>query len=121
MGQSTRGGGNPRQLSATAGTLVFLFRVALQLNEAAERLRNVLTSRILGFCAAEATGATISTQPELRLSPQSWDVPALKDCFPSLPFPFSTTCSLLLRFHFCICSPLSSLPALNFLKWLQEL
>lgn len=121
VGQSARAGGNSRQPSATAGTSVFLSWVALQLSEAVERLRDGLTPRILGIYAAEATGATISTQPELKLSPQSWDVPALKDCFLSLPFPFSTTCSLLLCFHFCICSPFSSLPALNFLKWLQEL
>lgn len=37
-----------------------------------------------------------------------------------LPLPSPPGCSLLLGFHFCIRSCLSSLPALNFLKWLQE-
>lgn len=45
-------------------------------------------------------------------------------CFEALLSPpppsFSTPCSLLLDFHFCIRSRLSSLSALNFLKWLQE-
>lgn len=48
---------------------------------------------------------SISSCPELRLSFCSWDVPASEHCFPLFPLHSPPGCSLLLHFHFCICSP----------------
>lgn len=121
VGQSPGGGGNPTQPSATTSTSLFLAWVALQLNKTVELLRAQLTpSNFEHLCHGGYGG----DHPHL-VRAQAFILKLGCACFEGLlhplPLPSPPGRSLLLCFHFCIHSPLPSFPALNFLKWLQEL